>query len=600
MTDNFSSSDSDRSAAQLHHAKYVTFDEALTLELGGQLERVTVCYETYGTLSPARDNAVYICHALSGDSHVARHDDSDEAGWWDLVVGPGKAIDTDKYFVICANILGGCRGTTGPNCANPATGKAYGAEFPRITIADMVDVQRMLLDSLAIDKLLAVIGGSMGGMQVLQWAVGYPDRVRAAIPLATTCRLSAQALGFDIVGRNAIRKDPGYRDGQYYDGAGPASGLAIARMIGHITYLSGESMENKFDADRHNPRDVDYAYEKEFSVGSYLAYLGGRFVDRFDANSYIKLSLAMDQFDLASGRPSLAEAMRLTRCRWLVISFTSDWLFPARQSRTIVDAIIAAERPVTYCNVESDCGHDAFLLPDALDTYGAMIEAFLARTFNGAAVVDVPPAGAPCPDERSIFHSRRLDYDLIEKLIPPGKGVLDLGCGDGELLARFKRRGQQDLLGLELDSQAILTAMRRGLDVVQFDLDTGLGSFRDRQFEVVLLSQTLQTVSDPKKVLLEMLRVGEVGIASFPNFAHKDCRRQLCELGVAPMTSELPYTWYHSPNRHFLSIVDFENFCREFGITIHRRIALDSTSGVEVADNPNLNADLAIFVLSRP
>jgi len=595
----FESSDSVRSGSP-PRAESITFDRPLKLALGGELPSVTVCYETYGELSPARDNAVYVCHALSGDSHVARHHAGDVPGWWDLAVGPGKAIDTDRYFVICANVLGGCYGATGPASTNPATGRPYGADFPAITIADMVEVQRMLIDELRIDRLLAVIGGSMGGMQVLQWAVAHPDRVRAAIPIAATHRLGAQALAFDVVGRNAIRSDPAFRGGQYYDGPAPADGLAIARMIGHITYLSHEGMDERFDADRHEPRPVQYDYESRFSVGSYLAYQGGRFVERFDANTYITISMAMDAFDLGREFGSLEAAARRTSCRWLVISFTSDWLFPARQSRQWVDAVIAAEKPVSYCNVQSDCGHDAFLLADDLEMYGGLIEAFLARTLNG----DNGPSAAARPwklhpDVKSIFHDKRIDLDRIVSLIPEGVGVLDLGCGDGELLARLKQRGTKDLLGLEFSSEAALAAMRRGVDVVHCDLEAGLGCFRDKQFEIVLLSQTLQTVHRPDELLAEMVRVGEKGIVSFPNFAHADSRRQLAEQGVAPVTDELPFTWYESPNVRCLSIKDFQDLCEKMGVTIHRMVALDSAAGREVADEPNLNADIAIFVVSR-
>ena len=601
MTDAFTSSDSCRGAAALRHARQLTLAGPWRLELGGHLPRVQVCYETFGTLSQRRDNAVFICHALSGDSHVTRHGGDDEPGWWEAAVGPGRPIDTDKYFVICANVLGGCRGTTGPSDINPGTNRPWGADFPPITIGDMVNVQAALVSELGIERLLAVVGGSMGGMQVLQWAIAHPHRVAAAIPIATTYRLNAQALAFDIVGRNAIRKDPGYHDGQYYNGPGPADGLAIARMIGHVTYLSRQSMASKFDADRHAPRDVGYEFEKEFSVGSYLAYQGGRFVERFDANSYIALSMAMDRYDLTRDVGPLPRAMAASRCRWLVLSFTSDWLFPPGHSREMVDAIVAAEKPVTYCNVQSDCGHDAFLLEDDLACYGPLVEAFLARTLNGDSQEGPQPV-PPCvaPGLCSIFHGRRLDYDLIEGLIPPGVGVLDLGCGDGQLLERLKRRGHRDLLGLELQADALRAAVARGIDVVQYDLDTGLGSFRDRQFEVALLSQTLQTVNNPQKVLLELVRVGEMGIVSFPNFAHREARRYLSEQGRAPVTGAFPCAWYDTPNRHFLSILDFQEFCREHGIRIHRMIALDSATNRQVQDDPNLNADVAIFVISRP
>jgi homoserine O-acetyltransferase len=587
MTDTFSSSDSVRSGATLRHARKITLAGPWKLELGGVLPSVQVCYETYGTLSARRDNAVFICHALSGDSHVARHSEADDAGWWDLAVGPGKAIDTDRFFIICANVLGGCRGTTGPSDINPATGHPWGGEFPEITTADMVNVQAALVDELGIDRLLAVVGGSMGGMQAIQWALAHPHRVAAAVPIATTCRLSAQALAFDVVGRNAIRKDPGFCGGQYYGGPGPADGLAIARMIGHVTYLSRQSMADKFDGDRHQPREVEYEYEKEFSVGSYLAYQGGRFVERFDANSYIALSLAMDRFDVARDFGPLETAFAHARCRWLVVSFTSDWLFPTSQSRQIVDAIIAAERPVTYCNMPSDCGHDAFLLAEDLARYGPLVSAFLARTLNGDnGRAPAPPQPLARPDRRSIYHhGPRLDYDQIENLIPAGVGVLDLGCGDGQLLGRLKKRGHKDLLGLELDGEALAATVVRGVDVLQYDLDQGLA---------------IQTVNDPPKVLLELVRVGEIGIVSFPNFAHKSVREYFWAHGKAPVTAAFPYSWYDSPNRHFLSIVDFQDLCQKLGIRIHRMVALDSATACQVTEDANLNADMAIFVISRP
>jgi homoserine O-acetyltransferase/O-succinyltransferase len=257
MADAFSSSDSVRSGKPLRYVRTVTFDEPLGLELGGRLPSVTVAYETYGRLNAARDNAVLVGHAISGDSHVARHDPADDPGWWDIAVGPGKAIDTDRWFVICPNVLGGCRGTTGPNSTNPATGEPYGPDFPAITIGDMVEVQRRLVDHLGIASLLGVVGGSMGGHQALAWATRHPGRVRAALAVASSPRLTTQALAFDVVGRNAILRDPDFRGGRYYgQGTGPAVGLALARMLGHITYLSPQAMSEKFEADRLQPHDV--------------------------------------------------------------------------------------------------------------------------------------------------------------------------------------------------------------------------------------------------------------------------------------------------------------------------------------------------------
>ncbi|MGA7699975.1 MAG: homoserine O-acetyltransferase [Thermoguttaceae bacterium] len=379
-SDVFDSSDSVRTAQPLKYAQYATFHEPLQLELGGRLPEVTVAFETYGRLNSRRDNAVLICHALSGDSHVAQHDADDDPGWWDVLVGSGKPIDTDRYFVICPNCLGGCRGTTGPDSRNPATGQPYATDFPVITIGDIVEVQRRLVDHLGIERLRGVIGGSLGGHMTLCWATCLPERIAGAIAVATSARLTSQALAFDVVGRNAILRDPAYHKGRYYDQTcGPTVGLAIARMLGHITYLSRESMMQKFDAERLKPRRVQTQFETKFSVGSYLAYQGDRFGERFDANSYLTLSMAIDLFDLGDTPAELAAVLQRSTCRWLLMSFTSDWLFPPFQSREIVDALIAAGKPVSYCNVESDCGHDAFLLPNQIGTYGELIRAFLAN-----------------------------------------------------------------------------------------------------------------------------------------------------------------------------------------------------------------------------
>jgi len=604
MSEDFpESSDSVRSAKPLRYAQYVTFDEPLKLELGGELPSVTVAYEIYGRLNERKDNAVLVCHAISGDSHVARHDDLDEQGWWDIAVGPGKAIDTDRYFVVCPNVLGGCRGTTGPNSVNPATGRRFGPDFPTVTVADLVEVHRRLLEHLGIHRLLGITGGSMGGHQALCWATKYPDRIRGVMAVATSPRLTSQALAFDVVGRNAILRDPNFQGGQYYDnGLGPSVGLALARMIGHITYLSREAMKEKFDADRLQPREVPTEFERKFSVGSYLGYQGDKFVERFDANSYVTLSMAMDLYELGRTPQELAEAMRPSEGRWLVVSYTSDWLFPPDQSRELVDALIAANKPVSYCNVVSSCGHDAFLLPNEIDRYGELIRAFLAN-LTGAAPAqpvdqDEEEVGGNSPT--SIFHRQRLDYDMIVDLIPPHTSVLDLGCGTGGLLARLKRRGHEHTMGVELDEQAVIACVRRGLDVVQFDLDKGLASFSDRQFDFVVLSQTLQAVKDVQGVVRDMLRVGRRCIVSFPNFGYWKLRKMLFEQGRAPEAPGLlRFKWYNTPNIRFLTIADFEDFCADEGIQIHRLLALDTEAPRQVEDDPNLNADLAIFVISR-
>ncbi|MHC4308953.1 MAG: homoserine O-acetyltransferase MetX, partial [Planctomycetota bacterium] len=314
---------------QAQTIRLVESEQPLELECGKKLAPIDVAYETYGQLNENRDNAVLICHALSGDAHVAGYHSPDnrKPGWWDVMVGPSKGIDTNKYFVICSNFLGGCSGTTGPSSVNPATGKPYGLDFPIITISDMVKVQKLLLDKLGIKNLLAVIGGSIGGMQVLQWAIEYPDFVKAAIPIATTTHLAAQSIAFDAVGRNAILADADFADGQYHGRQGPDRGLAIARMIGHITYLSEQGMREKFGRELRSAKDYRYDFNSEFAVETYLDYQGQSFVERFDANSYLYITKAADYFDLQKDYGSLTKAFANVKSRFFVISFASDWLF---------------------------------------------------------------------------------------------------------------------------------------------------------------------------------------------------------------------------------------------------------------------------------
>lgn len=353
-------------------------EDAVRLSCGRVLERVEVAYETFGTLSPGADNAVLVCHALSGDAHVSSGPGPDGAlrrGWWDEMVGPGKAIDTDRYFVVCSNVLGGCSGTTGPGSIDPLTGEAYGLRFPLVTIEDMVDVQARLLDALGIGRLRAVVGGSMGGMQALAWASRYPARVAAVIAAATTGRLGAQAIAFNEVGRSAILADPAFSEGDYRPTAPPADGLAIARMVGHITYLSQESMREKFGRRLRDREEHAFDFVTEFEVESYLAYQGRRFVERFDANSYLYMTKAMDYFDWRP--PSQDPAPR-----FLVTSFTSDWLFTTAQAREVVRSLLASGADVSFAEIESDYGHDAFLLE--VEGQGALIGGFLDRALPDA------------------------------------------------------------------------------------------------------------------------------------------------------------------------------------------------------------------------
>jgi homoserine O-acetyltransferase len=357
-------------------------DDALLLDCGKTLSPVTIRYETYGTLNKNKNNAILIIHALSGNAHVAGyHSETDKKpGWWDDMVGPGKPFDTDKYFIVCSNCIGGCSGSTGPRSINPETCKKYNLSFPIITMADMVRAQYHLMEHLQIPKWLNIVGGSMGGMQALQWAIDYPDKVESIIAIATTCSLSPQAIAFDWVGREAIMKDPNWNNGEYEEKI-PEKGLAIARMLAHITYLSDESMNNKFGRKLKELCDYSYDFSRNFEVESYLDYQGQRFVERFDANCYLYITRAMDYFDLAAKQKGdLVKCFSVTKASFLVVSFSSDWLFPPQKSKEIVKALRANNSDVVYCNIDSNYGHDAFLLESK--ALGSLICDYLKSVYD--------------------------------------------------------------------------------------------------------------------------------------------------------------------------------------------------------------------------
>ena len=361
-------------------ANCVRFD-SLSLDNGATLAPVDVAYESYGQLNDAKTNAILILHAFSGDAHAAGiSHETGKPGWWDNMIGPGKAFDTNKYFVLCSNILGGCRGTTGPASINPATGCPYAMSFPVITVSDMVRLQKMLIDWFGIKRLLSVSGGSMGGMQALEWAVACPESVVSAIPIACTTRHSAQQIAFNEVGRQAIMADPDWNEGNYYGRQPPARGLAVARMVGHITYMSDDSMREKFGRRLRGKENFGFDFDVDFEVESYLRYRGSEFVNRFDANSYLYITKAMDYFDLTNGQRSLARALEPVEARFLVISFSSDWLYPSYQSQEIVRALRTRNCDVAYVELQSNYGHDAFLVDVAEQT--DLIRGFLASTYE--------------------------------------------------------------------------------------------------------------------------------------------------------------------------------------------------------------------------
>jgi len=342
-------------------------DKPLRLDSGSELRELQIAYQTYGELNADRSNAILVCHALTGDQHVASINPvTGKPGWWSDMVGSGRPIDTDRYFVICSNVVGGCMGTTGPASTNPATDRVYGLELPVITVRDMVRAQAMLVDHLGIDQLFCVAGGSLGGMQVLQWAASFPDRVFTALPLATGARHSSQNIAFHEVGRQAVMADPDWRGGRYFDfGVSPRKGLAVARMAAHITYLSDEALHRKFGRNLQDRDRPTFGFDADFQIESYLRHQGIVFVERFDANSYLYLTRAMDYFDLAADHGGrLANAFLGTRTRFCVVSFTSDWLFPTSENKAVVRALNAAGASVSFVEIETDRGHDAFLLDE--------------------------------------------------------------------------------------------------------------------------------------------------------------------------------------------------------------------------------------------
>ncbi len=382
---------SDTRSAEIVQTQFVDLFQSpnvLKFANGETLSPVRVAYETYGKLNSDASNAIFICHALTGDAHAAGiHSTTDrKPGWWDNFIGPGKGIDTSKYFVICANVLGGCQGTTGPGCVNPETGKRFCLNFPFLTIRDVVTVHSELVRHLGIRQLLAVVGGSLGGMQVLEWAILFPDQLKAAVVLASAPNLSAQGIAFNAVGRRAIYADPGFANGDYYDSEGPRYGLALARMVAHITYLSEDSIELKFGRRLQDSDQFAFSMQKEteFQIESYLHYQGKRFVQRFDANSYLYLTRMMDYFDLAEGFASLEAALAQTKARFLVASYDTDWLFPTSQSRELVSALLHVRRHVSFVELRCPFGHDSFLID--IDPLAALVSPFLDRAFDAASV----------------------------------------------------------------------------------------------------------------------------------------------------------------------------------------------------------------------
>ena len=567
----------------------VHFD-SLALEAGAVLGPIEVAYQSYGSLNEDRTNAILVCHAFTGDSHAAGVCDEDgQIGWWDDMIGPGKAFDTNRYFVICSNVLGGCRGTTGPASINPKTGQPYGMHFPMITVGDMVRLQKKLVERLGITKLLAVAGGSMGGMLALEWTVAFPDSVASCLAIATTARHGAQQIAFNEVGRQAIMADPEFYNGDYYaNQSKPARGLSVARMVGHITYMSDDSMRTKFGRRLRGKDTFDFDFSAEFEVESYLRYRGSRFVDRFDANSYLYITKAMDYFDLAANHATLPAALETSKARFLVISFTSDWLYPSYQSLEIVSALRARNKDVAYVKLESNYGHDAFLVE--VEEQSILVAGFLETTLRMER--HEPRSHA---NDADLF--ARKDFAVIANWVAPNSRVLDLGCGDGTFIAWLGENKACDARGVEIDRDLVRRAIARGASAYQGDIESGLKDYSTGAFDYVILSQTLQQARQPLELLNEILRVGKHVIVGFPNFSHWSVRWSHLVSGRSPINELFPYEWYESPNIHFVTVKDFEMLCKRQNWTVEKKVFLSGDH--EVSQMPNLRAEIAVYLLRK-
>jgi homoserine O-acetyltransferase len=586
--------------------------EGFALERGGVLRELEIAYETYGDLAEDRRNVIFICTALSGDAHAAGYhtDPEKDPGWWDAMIGPGRGIDTRYYHVVCANILGGCKGTTGPRSIDPATGRPYGANFPEMTVADIVETHCLLLGHLGITHLAAIVGGSFGGMQVLEWAVRRPAMMDRCVCIATAASLSTQALAFDSVARNMITSDPDWCEGDYYDkGAGPVKGLAQARQLGHITYLSQDIMKSRFGRERRseNGEEADgLGAFPEFQVSSYLAYQGMKFVNRFDANSYLRIMRAMDDFDLNTRSPGgLEETFAPLSAKMLVVAVSSDWLFPPEQSKEIANALLRAGKAVSYCQIEAPHGHDAFLVD--IDNLVSVVHAFLPWVGDGKAsgVAETGEAAAPPPSLSTgleVKFATGAEREVIADMIAPGARVLDIGCGHGDLLALLDERRGATGIGVDIDLQQVVQVLNRGYDIFQEDIDGGLAMIPDGAYDCAILSETLQVVQRPRVVLNELLRVAREGIVSFPNFGNYGLIWQLLRSGRMPVGKALPFQWYNTPNIHLFTLHDFEMLCREDSIRILETVCLsDARIGKTLLSLGlrNLGADRVLVRVSR-
>ncbi len=556
--------------------KYYHHNETFKFACDETIDSLTIAYETYGTLNAKKDNAILICHALSGDAHAAFYNDKDDKkpGWWDVVIGSGKAIDTDKFFVISSNVIGGCMGTTGPSSINPSTGKPYGSSFPFTNIEDMVKVEKILVDSFGIEKLFAVVGGSMGGMQTALWAKKYSSKVAHVVIVASALYQSAQNIALHEVGRSSIGKDSHFLGGDYYESEdSPKAGLAIARMLAHISYLSNDSIREKFGRTveiikDYYPSSDSSNYRKErFQVGNYLEYQGMKFIERFDANSYIQITRAIDHFDLGY-TDNKASIFENVDTEFLVVGFSTDWLYPPYHSLEIAQACKASGCTVSYCTIESKAGHDAFLIKNP------QFENYLAGYLN-SSYQKIQHVKDSIP---TIKHEYRLDYDIIFNEIEVESNVLDLGCGDGLLLKQLRNEKNCRGQGVEIDENLFAKCIENGVPVISANIETFLKDYKDNAFDYIILNFTIQVTHNTKEVITEALRVGRHVIISYPNFGYIGISLHQIIRGRMPKSKSLPFEWHDTPNVHILTIKDFQALCNEIGCNIKKSFYYNDVS----------------------
>ena len=550
----------------VHDQKLPLGPEGFILESGKSLPAVSIRYETYGTLNPDKSNVIWICSPLTADAHVAGfyNPDDKHVGWWDALIGKGKAVDTDKFFVVCSNILGGCKGSTGPASIDPRTGKPYGSTFPTITIGDMVKAQKLLADTLGIQSFYCIIGGSMGGFQAMKWAIYYPEIIDRVVLIATSPGFSAQALGFEIVGRDVITQDPNYNNGDYYDKQIPATGLSNARKLAHITYLSAKGMESRFTRS-----DIRIEHPEKFYSGSsletYLEHQGSKFVDRFDANSYLHIAHATDTFDLATEYGSLENAFKNVKATFLNVNLSSDWLFPPNESRKITEALLNAGKVVTSLELDTNFGHDGFLIE--CGALGMAISRFL-----GGHIGEIQATGTPA------FHSEK-DISIIDALIPAKASILDLGAGDGLLIDTLWKKKKVTGVGVEKNFANILRCIERDVPVIEKKLNLkALESFADNSFDYAVFNMTLPEVRNQRLILREIMRIAKHAIITFPNFGSWEMRWALCYHGRMPKSPEFPYEWYETPNIHCFTYRDFVRLAEAEKLEIEKIVTVNEHS----------------------